>query len=116
MVLKNRDAQKVGHQRKSSLDQNLDSASFVLVRLTEQQFPQQVLAVRLAFEGTPPEEALVIQSEDVAVPLHHHVSGLLAASGKKNTSVRQSRVPNASLGRCAAVLQQQLLAQVKGRR
>lgn len=49
------------------------------VSLTEPEFPQQVFIVHVAHERTPPEEALVIQSDDAGVPLHHHVPGLQGA-------------------------------------
>lgn len=73
----------------------------MFVRLTEQQFPQQVFAVGLAPERTPPEEALMIQSEDVAVPLHHHISRLLGGR-KKKTPTLDSRVSGTVCGRSAA--------------
>lgn len=85
----------------------------MFVKLTEQQLPQQVFAVRLAPERTPPEEALMIQSVDGVVPLHHHVSWLLGA--RKNAHVSRLCLVHASAGQCVAVLRQQLLAGVKGR-
>lgn len=66
----------------------------LFVTLTEQQLPQQVLVVRLASERTPPEEALMIQSVHVTVPLHHHIARLL---GARKTPTSGNRVPQTRL-------------------
>lgn len=58
----------------------------VFVLLTKQQLPQQVFVVRLATERTPPEEALMIQSVVVIVPLHHHISWFLGARKQTHPS------------------------------
>lgn len=90
--------------------------SLVSVSLTEPEFPHQVFIVHVAHERTPPEEALVIQSDDAGVPLHYHIPGLQGAripsheimSYKKDLSlceIRRCGLTSGEVSRpCVAVL------------